>query len=112
VTTLYRILRTNTPTAPDFRSHLARCDPRRGAELADPLIWAGISAFSDAARAAQRARRFSLGTHLAQLHIDEADPRMVFRPTLATGHFTVWACENLLLSSIRAIEPIETMQSG
>jgi hypothetical protein len=49
---------------------------------------------------------------LAQLDVDDADPRVVFRPTLPIGHFTVWACENLLPSSIRAVEPIEHVQSG
>ena len=59
-----------------------------------------------------RQRPDALATFHHTLDVNDADPRVVFRPTLATGHFTVWACENLLLASIRAIEPIERVQPG
>jgi hypothetical protein len=101
--TLYRIVQGPSPTAADFQSHMAECEPRRAAELIDHALWAGVSTFDDPRPAAQRARRFSIGTHLARLEVPDDYPTVVVRQTLEqrSGHFTVWACDELLLSFVR-----------
>ena len=105
--TLYRIIRAPEVSSTDFRSRLAHCLSRRGAEVADPLIWAGVSTFQDAERAAQRARRYSIGTYLARLRLSDDDARVLIRPTLTVGHFTVCACESLLFAAVEDVEQIE-----
>jgi hypothetical protein len=104
--TLYRILREPVPVRADFRSHMSKCDPRRGAELVDHALWAGVSMFIDPLAAARRARRYHLGTHLARLEVPEDDPAMVVRPTLADNHYTVWACEDQLFGHVVEITAI------
>jgi hypothetical protein len=107
--TLYRIIARADPTVLDFRSHMAQCQSRRFAEIQDHALWAGVSTFLNPLRAAARARRFSaLGTHLARLEVPDDDPGVVVRQTLdpRSAHFTVWACEDLLLTFVREITPI------
>ena len=107
--TLYRIIAGADPTVIDFRSHMARCQSRRFAEIQDHALWAGVSTFLNPLHAAARARRFStLGTHLPRLEIPDDDPRVVERQTLdpRSAHFTVWACEDLLLTFAREITAI------
>lgn len=104
--TLYRILPGSVAAVGDLRSHMAQCDPRRGAELVDHCLWAGVSTFDAADKAARRARRFAIGTFLAVLEIPDDDGRIVARPTLSTGHYTVWGCERLLLTFVRGVVPV------
>jgi hypothetical protein len=106
-TTLYRIIRSSLPSALDFRSHMAKCEPLRGAEIIDPSLWTGLSTFIRPDQAARLARRYSLGTHLVRLEIPDDDPRVVFKATLGVGHITVWACEDLFQwNFVKEITPL------
>jgi hypothetical protein len=104
--TLYRILLGPQPAPTDFRANLARCRPRRGHELLDAAIWAGISTFDSQGPAQRLARRHRIGTHLARLEVPVDDERVVLSPRGDFGHVTVWACEDLLASFVHSVAAI------
>jgi hypothetical protein len=104
--TLYRILSGPQATPDDFRANLARCKPRRGRELIDHSIWAGISTFDNPSAAGRMARRYRMGSHLARLEVPTDDERVVLSPRAETGHITVWACEDLLTSLVQSVTTI------
>ncbi len=104
--TLYRILGGPQVTLYDFRANLARCKPRRGRELIDYSIWAGISTFDNPPAAERLARRHRMGTHLARLEVPADDERVVLSPSSESGHITVWACEDLLASFVHGVTAI------
>src|SRR5947208_2181065 len=56
--TFFRAIRSQYPSWADFLSNLVRDQPPRRIELADPLEWAGVSAFDSLAEARARARSF------------------------------------------------------
>lgn len=107
--TLYRVVRRSAAARDDFTSNLAKCLPMRGAELNEPLLWAGMSMFDTPDAAMRNARRFRgrLGTYLAELVLPlEHDPRVLVRQTLRPGHFTVVGCEDTCISLISNVQPI------
>jgi hypothetical protein len=104
--TLYRILLGSQATLLDFRANLARCKARRGHELIDAGLWAGISTFDTQPRAERLARRHRMGTHLARLEVPADDERVVVSPRGESGHITVWACEDLLASFVHGVTAI------
>ena len=99
--TLYRVIGGED----SFLSNMAKCLPRRGPEVDDPTIWAGISCYNTARQAERTARRYpSIGTRLAEVLIS-GDPRVVVRQSIRPGHYTVLACPDLLASfSARVID--------
>jgi hypothetical protein len=105
---LYRVLRNLSATPTDFRSNLARCLAPRGAELTDPTIWTGLSMWDTPGLAERAARRYRgrIGTHLAVVHVPEDDPRVLVRPSLGPGHFTVMACEEIVALFVHEVRPI------
>jgi hypothetical protein len=86
---LYRVVRTNPPTAADFES-----DRARGRQPADPAmgaLWDGFSAFDTEDRARRKAQDFPvLGGWIAELELREGGPIRWKRTTKARGHYTVW----------------------
>lgn len=106
---LYRIIARSTAQSDDFAANLAKCLPMRGAELQDPALWAGLSMYDTPEEAARTARRFHgrLGKYIAQLQLPtDRDPRLLVRPTLRPGHFTVMCCADLCISFVREVQPI------
>lgn len=98
---LYRLLGGPQPTGYDFRANLVRCRPRRVGELLDVALWAGVSMYDSPAPLIRLARRHHMGTHLAWLEVPDADPRAVLGPRSDSGHYTVWAYEEVLLGLMR-----------
>jgi hypothetical protein len=106
---LFRLVHDLVPTSADFRANLAKCLPRRGPEIKDPLIWAGLSMYDNAAQAESTARRFNgrHGSFLAEVYLPPNDLRVFIRQTLTPGHFTVVCCESLCPTSfIGTVRPI------
>jgi len=98
---LFRLLGGPQPTGYDFRANLVRCRPRRMGELLDVALWAGVSMFDSPAPLERLARRHHMGTHLVQVGVPDDDPRVVLGPRSGSGHYTVWACEQVLLDFVR-----------
>ena len=95
---LYRVLRDQIPSPTDFRSNLSKCWAPRGPELADPIIWAGLSMWDTRDLAERAARRYKgrIGAYVGAVHVAQDDARVLIRPTLSPGHVTVMACEESL----------------
>jgi hypothetical protein len=89
---VYHVLRGRTPQQTDFLTSRDLGVPPHGAQLDDPSLWTGWSAFDKIEEAEKRARRYGLGTHIAVMRMPEewvADPARM-RKTLGRHHYTVW----------------------
>lgn len=111
--TLYRIIKTASPTVTDFTSNQALGRPPRGIERVDPSIWSGLSMHNsqDASRA--QARRIpNLGAYIARLDFT-ADSGIQFRQTGSDpAHHTVWGEPAELLACVIAVQPVGEEQRG
>ena len=105
--TLYRIV-PESPGEEDFLSNLGKCLQPRGTERLDPTIWTGTSTYETRELAQATARHYRrIGTHLAQLQIPNDDPRILVRPTLSPGHYTLLGCARLIRAYMAAISAVE-----
>lgn len=97
---LYRLTRTNPPTASDFRSNKEKGRPPTGLELAQPRLHEGVSLWDSKAEAIARAFR---PCWIAELSIPaDVDYEQT---TDNVHHFTVWASAEQLLSFVQKVEP-------
>lgn len=104
--TLFRIVRARQFTIDDVRSNLARCKPRRQAELINIALWSGISMYDSPESAGVTARKHRIGTQLARFDLPDDDRRVAFGPKSQSGHVSVWGCEDVLASYFVGVLPI------
>jgi len=93
---VYRIVRSDPPTARDFLSPSAL-----GRHFADPRqvqLASGLSVFRTEEQARRQARRYDLGRFLAELHL--SDEWQVERTLRTSGHHTVFADTEVLLRAV------------
>jgi hypothetical protein len=105
---LYRVLRDLSALVTNFRSNLNKCWVPRGPEVTDPTIWAGLSMYDTIEQAEQTARRYKgrIGSYVAVMYLPEGDPRILIRPSLGAGHFTIMGCEEVFPELVQEVRPI------
>lgn len=111
---LFRIVRWSSLEGDPFISNLAACRLPRGPEVADPLIWAGLSVLDTHAAAETFARRYhgKLGGFIAVLAVPEDDRRAVVRSTLGPGHYTLLVCPALCQRWVQSVIPMPGLTSS
>jgi hypothetical protein len=103
--TFYRIVKTEEPGLQDFTSNRALGRPPRGAELANRQLWEGVSVDTSRRAATNKARKFGLGSFIAELRIP-ADGPVRFQKTLGSGHYTLWGAPEEIKASVVSILPV------
>jgi len=104
---LYRAIRRRQARLTDFWSDFAHGEEPFPSQLKQPMMWVGISTFSDPNHAAALATTFSQGQFLAQLVIpDEADVLVMQTSRRDPTHHSVMATPRTLLSLVDRVLPI------
>lgn len=99
---LYRLVRTQHPSWSNFLSSSVQDQPPRLDELANPLLWAGVSTFDTEAGARGRAQQYrALGRFIAELLLPDDAPVLILK-TLGSGHWTVVGGPGVLLGYVVA----------
>jgi hypothetical protein len=103
---LYRAIRRPQPSIGDFWSDYAHGEEPVPNQLRQPLMWCGVSMFSDVTKAKDLAERWMQGRFLAELNIpDDADVYV-----LQTGrdplHHSVMGTPATLRSLVAHVLPI------
>ena len=102
---LYRIVRSNPPTAWDFTSNEAKGRvPRRPLRAHERRLWRGLSVFDtlDSARAAAQQTP-TLGDFIAEIAIPSNDESILIEQTGRIGHYTVWGSPARVLRYVRQV---------
>lgn len=112
VITLYRIVRTGSPTVDDMRSYADLGIPLRRDDPASRRRAGGISLFDSLEQARRQARgKPWLGNaFIATLEIP-AD-RFQIERTGGRGHYTLWGAPHAILSHVRRVEHVESREDG
>ena len=103
--TFFRILAADQPVRRDFVSNfeLGRA-PQRPLSPEGERRWAGLSVFTSLELAKSHHDRSPwIGTHVAQLSLDDRYTFEAMRTTPTPGHWTLWADPDLLLFRVIAI---------
>lgn len=103
---MYRIIRRPKPRVQDFRSDAEKGKTPRQGQVDDPRRYTGISTFAPIAHAAERARRYSLGNYLAEMHVPI---ELLDQTGLDSGHLTVQGSEQgrfAMVSSVHAVDSV------
>ena len=95
--TFYRLIRNSPPTRSDFLSRKERGVPPRGAELNDPFLYEGLSAWDSPEAAARVAIRRPAFIAVLQIAVDR---HVVVRQTLKPGHYTLRGTPETLLACV------------
>jgi hypothetical protein len=100
---VYRIVKTDPPTADDFTSGEAKGKPFVHPDPSRRRLWGGLSFYGTEAQARRNARRFHThGQYIAGVAIEAGSPIQVER-TLGPGHYTVWGEPSALLARVVSI---------
>ncbi len=101
---VYRVVRSSPPTARDFASPAALGRRFRDSRQSD--LARGVSVFRTQAQALRHARRYDLGTFIAELRLPAGT---AVRRTLrrSVGHHTVFAEAEVLLASVVRIALVD-----
>ncbi len=104
----YRLVRTNPPTADDFKSH-----QELGIRFRRPLdtealrISFGVSVSDDPVKLVRKIATFpELGSFLATVRIDEVGPVRWEKTTKRGDHYTLWGTAGEILFCVERIEPV------
>jgi len=104
--TLYRAVRRKSAGIGDFWSDFAHGQSPSPPQLREPLLWAGISMFSDPAHAAVKARAYSQGLSLAEVTIPDGAVVVVRQTSRDFRHYSVMGTPAMLLSLVAQVTPI------
>lgn len=112
VITLYRIIRTDSPTVDDMRSYAELGIPLRRDDPASRRRARGISLFDSLEQARRQARgKPWLGdAFIATLEMP-AD-RFRIERTGGRGHYTLWGEPHAILSHVRRVEHAQSREDG
>lgn len=102
----YRIVRTNTPTIDDMKSHVELGIPLRRTDAEDLRMASGISLFDSIEQARSQARRKPwLGNaFIAELELPLDHIRV--EKTAGAGHYTAWGDPGDMLGYVRRVERV------
>lgn len=101
--TLYRAVRRKSAGIGDFWSDFAHGQPPFPPQLHEPLLWAGVSMFSDPAHAAMKARASSQGLSLAEVTIPDDADVVVKQTGRDPQHYSVMGTPAMLLSLVAQV---------
>jgi hypothetical protein len=100
---VFRVVRSDPPTIDDFRSPLERGRHRIDERQEQA---SGVSVFAQLEQARRHARRYDLGSYIAEIAVP--DSMHIERTQRRTaGHFTVWADPDALLGMVVQVTPVE-----
>ena len=103
VRVVYRVVRSNPPTRRDFFSPAAL--GRRFQDAKQRALAEGVSVFATEEQARRLARRFHLGSYIAEVNLPEEC--RILRTQRTPGHHTVWAAADLLLEAVVRVVSVE-----
>ncbi len=104
--TLYRAVRRKSAGLGDFWSDFAYGQPPFAPQLREPVMWAGISMFSDLAHAAMKARAYSQGLFLAEVTIPDGAHVVVRQTSRDPRHYSVMGTPAMLISLVTQVTPV------
>jgi len=106
---VYRALRKPTADRQRFQSDKEKGRGPNAAQIADPRLYTGMSAFAPRRFAAEQAHYLHLGGYLAELHVpDEVQMDQTVRP----GHYTVQGDADSRLAMVRAVHDVHSVLKG
>jgi len=101
---LYRIVRTDPPTAADFTSNHALGKVPRRPEPEVVRLWDGLSMYETEQQARVKATlRPALGRYIAAVAVMPAVGVRIERTTSSAGHHTVWGEAPRLLALVQRV---------
>src|SRR5229473_198685 len=86
---LYRAIKRSRPSLSDFWSDFALGVDPLPSQLREPIRWAGISMFSNQAKAVATAKRWAHGRAVVRVEIPDGAPVLVVQTGHDPHHFSV-----------------------
>jgi hypothetical protein len=102
VPAFYRVVRTNPPTAEDFRSDREQGRPRPGPRWAH--TWHGFSVMDSEAGARQLVSEYPrIGSYIATITVEEGSGIRIERTHNREGHYTMWGIPETVLAHVQSV---------